>query len=319
MSKADRTREAIAKLEGKVAELKKERDAVLLSSDGTSEIAQIDDRMHKLKRDLAIQTDRLALLEREAQREAEAAAVKRSADLIDRFAKTLASADELAVEVQDKILPDLLAKVRLIIELRERARAGFAVTSSHAKGAAESIEGAAMSAQAVMAHLSYEFYRTSTVPFLGGTPGEKVKPSLPGALCPRIEWRLLPDRITPFAAAMKQASAFAVRTLKEEIGNAAVEPPAAQSEAPATPQPVPQPTPQPEPTAAAPTRAPTSAPTPTPARERPRSDAEVLLAQLLDKQNKLSEDITEEGEAAYRAVCDEIAKVSALIMEENHA
>ncbi len=89
VSKTDRTREAIAKLEGKIAELKKERDAVLLSSDGTQEIAAIYDRMHKLKRDLAIQTDPLRLLEAGAKREAEAAAVKRRVDLIDHFAKTL--------------------------------------------------------------------------------------------------------------------------------------------------------------------------------------------------------------------------------------
>ncbi len=312
MSKADRTLAAIAKLEGKIAELKKERDAALLSSDGTQEIVAIDDRMHKLKRDLAIQTDRLQLLEADAKREAEAAAIKRRADLIDRFAKTLASADELAVEVQDKILPDLLSKVRLIIELRERARAGFAVTSSHARSSAESVEGAAMAGPAVMAHLAYEFYRTSTVPFLGGRPGEKVKPSLPGAICPRIEWRLLPDKITPFASAMKAASAFAVDLLKAEIGNAAVtEPPAAQSEA--SPAPATEPPSQPAPTAATPT----TTPTPT-ATERARSDAEILLAQLLQKQNDLAADLSEAGEAAYKKVCHEIAKVSALITEENH-
>ncbi len=45
VTKADRTREAITKLEGRIAELKKERDAALLSSDGTAEIAAIDDRM----------------------------------------------------------------------------------------------------------------------------------------------------------------------------------------------------------------------------------------------------------------------------------
>ncbi len=115
--------------------------------------------------------------------------------------------------------------------------------------------------------------------------------------------------------------AFAVETLKAEIGNAAVKtnPPAAQSEAQATP-PRPAPPaaaiePPQQPAATAPAPAPTSAA----ATDRPRSDAEVLLAQLLDRQNKLAEDISEAGEAAYRKVCDEIAKVSALITEENHA
>ncbi len=158
--------------------------------------------MGKLTRDLAIQPDRLALLECEAQREAAAAAVKRRADLVDRFAKTHADADDLALDVQEKVLPELLTKVRKIIELRERARAGFAVRSSHANAAAESVEGASMSSHAVAAHLAYEFYWISAKPRMGGRAGERAHPSLPrGQMsAPRIainagESRALRERV----------------------------------------------------------------------------------------------------------------------------
>jgi hypothetical protein len=44
-----------------------------------------------------------------------------------------------------------------------------------------------------------------------------------------------------------------------------------------------------------------------------RSAAEVQLAKLLQEQLKLSEDVSEEGERRYQAVCQEIARTQAEI------
>ncbi len=209
-NRLDTARAKHAQIAAQIAEKQAARNTALLAGQEAGGIAKIDAELATLQHAARTEADRITLFEAEARREAEAAAVKRKASHINRFSKTLSDADALAVQVQDEILPALLAKVRKIAELRERARAGFAVRSSHANTAAASIEGAALSAHAVMAHLAYGFYRTSAQPFLGGRPGERVQPSLLGALCPRLELKLTPDKITPLATALRAASAFAV-------------------------------------------------------------------------------------------------------------
>ena len=96
---------------------------------------------------------------------------------------------------------------------KRRFAGGLADTNSHTDVAAGSPEGAALSGSAIRALLSYEFYRASADPMMVGVPGERRQPSLPGAVCPRLDWQLTPDKITPFADAIQQANKFGVETM----------------------------------------------------------------------------------------------------------
>ena len=157
----------------------------------------------------------------------------------------------------------------------------------HANAVAGTAEGAALSGAAVKRLLSWHLYRIGARPFLGGTPGEIVEESFPGAVCPRNEVRGRPLDITPFADALKQASKFAVDMMRGKLDPLAALPPmpddAHERHSPSgngeTPGPV-------------------------------RSDQQERLAALLKEQARLSEDFTPEGEAAYKQVVAEIAALS---------
>jgi hypothetical protein len=218
-----------------IADKQSARNAALLAGEGIAAIARIDGELAALEHASRTEASRIALLDVEVAREKQAAVAKQRQAHIVRFAKKLAEADTLAREMQDDDLPQFLKKIRKIIELREGARAGFAVTSSHANAAAGAIEGCAFSGDAVLGLLQYELYRISAKPLLGGRPGERTHPPLPGAKCPRLEWQHTPERITGFADALRAASKFAVDTLRSEIGSAAEIPAALADEEPQTP------------------------------------------------------------------------------------
>jgi hypothetical protein len=300
-------RAALAAVEAKVAERERDRQARLLAGDPAAEIAVLDAELTGLRDEARIESDRIKLLVEAVQQEENAAALKRRANLIDRFERKLAEADALAAELQDD-LAKVEKKFRRIIALREDARAAFAVQSSHANAAAGAIEGCAMAGPAVKALLSYELYRVSARPVLGGTPGAFSQASLPGALSPRLELQMRPEGILPFADALRADSAFAVDLLKKELtippaGPAASPPLSANGHA-----------------APIEVAATVVAPAPEIANgdltPRERTEAESRLAQLLVLQDKAAEDVTPEGEARYQQIVAEIAGVTAQIEAE---
>ncbi len=181
---------------------------------------------------------------------------------------------------------ELVKNMRELTELSERARAGFAVHSASAQAAADSPDGAAMSAIAITQMLANEQFRVSCVPFRGGRPGERAPPSLPGSKCPKLEWQLTPEKVTPFAERIKLASEFAVETLKKEIRVPG------KNNVPRTVQ-VPAAVNGAEP--------------------RPRTEAELRLSDLLNQQAAVANDITEAGEAKYKAIVAEIVVTTAEI------
>ena len=162
-------------------------------------------------------TDKVKLLEGEAERERAERIIREHQGLVDRFEKTLADSDADLTEAAD-LIAQAWKKITIGIEKREDARAAFNVHSSHARGAAENIDGCAMSGEAIQHLLSFEFYRISARPLLGGRQGERARPHLPGAKPPRLELQLQPDKITPLAEKVRTASAFAVTLLRQEIG-----------------------------------------------------------------------------------------------------
>jgi hypothetical protein len=139
--------------------------------------------------------------------------------------------------------------------------------------------------------LAYELYRVGHRAFLGGHSGAKREVDLPGGLCPKTEWALEPEKIEPFAEALKRGSQFAVELLRADLalppvspasnGHSAVEP-AASADVDATLAP------SGEAAAAPPATAPMN-----------------RLAELLKRQLELAADPAREGE--YMAVVAEIS------------
>jgi hypothetical protein len=272
----------LADTNGRLAECSRRRDALLLAGDERG-LDAIEVELANLQKAAVRQADRIRLLEQQAQQEEQAAIVRRRADLIVRFEKKLAEADRKAAELQE-LVAQAEKKFRRVIQMRTEARAAWPIGDSHANAAAGTVEGAALSGGAVTRLLQFEFYRVGARPFLGGRPGEIAEQNFPGAVCSRNEWRGIPDKITPFADALKQASAFAVSMMKGRLDPLAALPPAAVS---------------------APAQLDTNA-SPGPVR----SEQQERLAELLREQARLAEDMTPAGEAAYKEVVAQIAALS---------
>jgi hypothetical protein len=272
MKKLEVARATLAEIQQKIAELQGKRRVRLVAGDPAAVIGKLDDELAALRKAAQVETDRIALLEEEARKAEVEAVVRRRAGLINRFEKKLQAADAVAVELEASIAKttELFHKV---IAMREEARVALPASNSHIDASAGAMEGAAMSGAAVRGLLCHEFYRVSARPLKGGIPGERTVPSLPGSVCPRIEWQLQPEKIQPLATALRQASQFAVSLMKNEVDPQAL----LQTEAPA------------------------------PAPSQPTT-AESKLSQLLKLQMQLAADPSREAE--YMAVVDQIAKAS---------
>jgi hypothetical protein len=330
-TRLDAAREAHVATIEEIADLEARRNAALIADDDAT-AAKLFADLEALRAVVHGHTDKIALLEAEAQRERAEAIVRGHQALIGRFEKKLADSDADLTEAAD-LIGQAWKKITSGIDKREAALAAFNVHSSHARAAATSVNGCAMSAEAVMHLLSFHFYKISAKPLLGGRPGERTRPPLPGSKCPRLEWQLQPERIQPFSEKMRGASAFAVETLKAEIGNSG------EVAAPVDEQP--------PPTSAAPTNgfgpllsaaeaqravlaevdardralakntvAPsngnsTSNTAGAPAEQPERTPEQQTYSDLLQEANKLARDVTEEGERKYRAIMAQIPAAEA--------
>jgi hypothetical protein len=265
----------------RVAQVGAARSKAILDEDDTT-ARKLDAQLEELQRDARIAGERVRLLEAEALREEADAVVKRRAELTVRFEKKLAEADREADELQN-LVAAAEKKFRRIIELRSDARAAWPIGDSHANAAAGTAEGAALSGAAVARLLQFEFYRVGARPFLGGRPGEIAEQNFPGAVCPRNEWRGkrgMPDKIMPFADALRAASKFAVDMMRGKLDPLAALPPATATTD--------------EPTASGPVR----------------SEQQERIAELLKQQAILAADMSPEGEVKYQAVVAQIAALS---------
>jgi hypothetical protein len=265
----DRARSTLSELNAKAAEAAAKRKVRLVAGDAARDIAKLDSEIADLVQAAQVETDRIALLEAEAAREEDAAIAKRRAALTDRFAAKLAEADALAEQLQGD-----LAKVekifRAIIALREDARAAWPAGDSHTAAVAETAEGCALSGIAVATLLKYELYRIGARPFLGGHPGARAEVGLPGGAWPTMNLMMTPEKITPFADALRRASAHAVELMRGRLDPLAAQPPVAPA---------------------------------------PGSTAEQKLSNLLLQQARLAVDVTPAGEEAYNKLVAEIAAV----------
>ena len=264
----------IADLAVRIEQEEAKRQAALLADD-TRGLDQIELTLERLRKTQGHRQERLRLWHQQAEQEEQAAVQKRRQALRERWARKASERGDLAVEVQTTVA-NLVVLMRKMTKISEDLRAAWPTHNSHTDLAAGSPEGAALSGSAIRALLSFEFYRISADPFLGGQPGERRQLSLPGAVCPRLDWQLTPDKITPFADAIHMANKFGVETMGTTL-----DPLKAQNVA--------------EVVASV---------------DGERTDKEQQLAALLAKQAQLAMDVSPAGEAAYMENLAAITRLS---------
>jgi hypothetical protein len=280
----DDARAELAAIKTQRAEKQSARDAALLVGAGAAEIAKLDAEIATLDHAGRTETDRIELLEKAVAEAKQENVAKQQASHIKRFAKLMAARNELAIKVQTHA-KELEANIAELSELSNRARAAYAVHSQSARAGADSMDGAALSNNAIMDLLANEFFRISRVPFRGGHAGERTPRALPGSKCPKFEWQLTPEKVMPFADRIERASEYAVETLRAEIR-------APGKTAPRT------------------VAVPASI---NGAEPRPRTEAEARLAELLKQQAEAATDVTPAGEQKYKSILTEIVATTAEI------
>jgi hypothetical protein len=233
------------------------------------------DDMRRLERG---HEDKIRLLEIEADREANERRVKEKLGLIERVEKKLSERDAVAAELQAAI-EQADKCFRRMITLARDCRAAW-------PWAAHDLPPALLGEAAIVDALRHEIFRSGARPLLGGgqdKPGAGL--SFPGGQAPRLELVGMPDRVTPLADVAREATALASEIMRsgKSTGGATVVagfvdgvPPALMKEPP------------------------------------PLSPQQQQLAQLLAEQERLANDFTPAGEAAYDAV---VKKISALQAE----
>jgi hypothetical protein len=210
-NRLEQTRRDSAEADCKIGALEAERNAALLA-DRDAEAAKLDAELETLRRLARGFRDKIGLLEAEAERQEAAWRVKEHANLIGRIEKKLAERDAAGAELQ--------AAITKCDELfRKMIQLGRAIDAAwnwqpHDRPACLLPGGAVLTA------LQHEVYRVGARPrLLGGQDGTDAL-DFPGGACPRIEWRGLPDRITPLVDVLKAASATASAIMRSGLSTA---------------------------------------------------------------------------------------------------
>jgi len=135
---------------------------------------------------------------------------------------------------------------------------------------------------AIISAIEREIYRQGARPVLGGGMDKfGAGINFPGGKPTRIELAGMPQAIKPLADLMQEATNLAAATMRAKTSNAVVAPVAMIAEA-----------------------------------DRQRTPAQAEMAKLLQRQNELSADPTEEGERQYKEVVAQIAEVSQRVENE---
>jgi hypothetical protein len=214
-TRLEQARAAHAAAERRIGQLEDARIAALLSDDD-DKAARLDAELEAQRRLARGHRDKAKLIGLEAEREAAAERVRRH----EAHIKQVEKLGEGFVAAGTK----LAAATAVLVEAYREA-----ITVADKRGAAwpwgpQDQAAALLTPQSVCTALSHEFHRVSRVPFLGGRPGEKPMPSLPGALCSRpTDWLNLPEKETPLIDVFRDAAQYASQCMRQR---------AAQPEAP---------------------------------------------------------------------------------------
>jgi hypothetical protein len=260
-------------------------DALLADDDAKA--AKLDAELEAQRRLARGHLDKVRLLEVQAEREAAAERVRRHEQHIRQVEKL----GEGFVAAGTK----LAAATAVLVEAYREAIAAADRRAAAWPWAPVDQIGAILTPAAVQLALAHEFHRTSRVPFLGGRPGERVVPSLPGAMCSRpTDWLNLPEKEPALVEVFKQAGEYASRRMRESVAQPDAPPPPANGNGNSNHGRY-LPLSSAEPQAAAAVEPPALLPAPG------------TLGELLRRQAELAADMSPSGQAEYEKVVQQIA------------
>ena len=200
----DHARASVGETSQKLAEVRTARDAALLKSDDTVAILKLDDEIAQLERIVKAKEDRVTILEREAKHEEVEQRAKRNAQLIDRIDGEFNNWIENGEEIE-KTVSALLKLYRRQIELGGKIAVAWRWNNSD-------VIALRLNGLGIKELLAHELYRKS---FIGGLEAGPHAVSLPGAICPNVlQWRLMPEKIKPFADTLRELAAYGARTMR---------------------------------------------------------------------------------------------------------
>jgi hypothetical protein len=196
----DRARVVLAETQAKLAALATERDTALLR--GTdADVAKVDAAVEATEKLLRTHTDRVRLLEGEAEKEAAARRAKEHAALIGRVEGKLRERDQAVAELAGCAAAADAALVKVFALNR-------AILAAWPWG--NNLGAVLLGDRATLNALKNEIYRVSgRPPSTGGMPGDSRGPSYPGGQCERLEWIMMPEKTRPMTEKYTEARAAA--------------------------------------------------------------------------------------------------------------
>jgi hypothetical protein len=206
---------ALTDTQAKLVDLRSRREAALLEGDDPGPVIVLDQEIAKLERIAAVQRDRIEALKKEAEREEGLARAKRRAELIGRVKAKIAEADAVGVEMQgvaDRVVELFKRECKMRLDIA--AMWPWTPNDSGAIG---------LNGVAVKERLMWYLYKIGAVMnFGGGADFDRMIPSFPGGISPRLEDRLQPEKIPTMVAVMREKSEYAAKVL--DAGVVASEP-----------------------------------------------------------------------------------------------
>jgi hypothetical protein len=297
-TRLDQAKDALEDINARIAKLTAWREGQLLADATAADIAKIDTEIATLQHAARTEVDRVRLLEAKAVDEEAAERIRRHEAHIRQVEKL--GDDFVAAGVKlAEATANLVAAYRETVAAAERRGAAWPWAPQD--------QGAAMlTGVTVQLALSHEFFRISHVPFLGGRPGEKLVPGLPGSSCSRPTDLLgFPEREPALIDVCKIAAEYARRRMREISAAQPELPPLTSDALPAATNGNAEPPVQAPPAATPAAAMPPGADTRSPDQQR--------LAALWAEQNRLALSNDPDAEEKYQAVVKEIASISATI------
>jgi hypothetical protein len=289
------TQQLLADTNRQIEEQRRCRSDELSGAADESALDTFDAEIKRLEILAGRHNERIALLESAAAEAERERRVKEKEGLIKRIEKK--AHDErraAALEISEGIAR-ADAGLRKLLAIARDTQAAWPWQSHE-------LQPCMLTPSAILAAITHELYRVGARPRLFGGMDTKFDAGInfPGGKPTRLELAGLPERIPKLVDVMAEANELMSRVMRGK----ATAPPAPPATMPAD-EPSPGPSPAPSATGAT-----------AEAEPRERTTAELELDKLLQRQMKLSQDMSPAGETAYRAVVDEIARVSQQIESE---
>jgi hypothetical protein len=252
---------ALADTNRRISETVEKRNAALLK-DHDQEAIRLGGEIDALHQTAKAHEDKIRLLRAAAAEEERERKAREREGLINRIEVKLQLRDRHGAELATAVAAADKA-FRKLIDVGVEIQAAWPWQASD-------IPACLLSHTAITHALTAELYKVGGRPMLGGgqVEGKHAGIHFPGARCPRHELVHMPEKISPLPDVLKQASEFASAIMRGKV--------------PSAPDAI-------------------AVPVTNGGENVQRTQAQQRLSDLLVKQSTLAEDVSPQGEAAYRA------------------